>query len=164
MAKTLRMPSETELPPGPLRDFVELLWYFFRLAMRPTLREISLQIKGDTDLRGTASTETIRRMLRGATVPAHWETVEAVAAALGQMARINLDGEWEWDGVEGSPRKQVERLCTGHWTNRTSFTAAQATLGTTIRRSNCFVVMLAKEAAGRPPRGSAKTADSCASR
>lgn len=110
MAKTLRMPSETDLRPGPVRDFVELLFYFYRLARRPTSREISDQIRKDSELPGTASTETIRRMLRGATVPAHWETVEAVAVALGQLARIDLDSKWEWDDVEGSPRKQVERL------------------------------------------------------
>lgn len=111
MAKTLRMPSETYLPQGYLRDFVELLFEFFRLARRPTLREISDQIKKDSELRGTASTETIRKMLRGDTVPAHWETVEAVTVALGRMAGIDLDdANWQWDGVGGSPRKQVERL------------------------------------------------------
>jgi hypothetical protein len=50
-------------------------------------------------------------MLHGATVPAHWETVEAVAVVLCEMARIDLDDpEWEWEGTDGPPLKQVERL------------------------------------------------------
>lgn len=111
VGRAMRMPSEADLPPGPVRDFVELLFYFFRLARRPALREISDLIKKNSELRGTASTETIRRMLHGATVPAHWETVEAVAVVLCQMARINLDNsEWEWEGTDGPPLEQVERL------------------------------------------------------
>ncbi len=91
MARTLRMPTETDLPPGPVRDFVELLFRFYREARRPTLREISDTIlKGDYV--GTASPETIRRMLRGTTVPAHWETVEAVYRALCELAAKDPEG------------------------------------------------------------------------
>jgi hypothetical protein len=109
MARTLRMPSEVELPPGCVRDFVELLFYFYRAARRPTLREISDHIRR-AELRGTASTETIRKMLRGTTIPAHWETVEAVLVVLADMAGFSIDGEWEWEGVTGTPRKHLERV------------------------------------------------------
>ena len=68
MARTMRMPSEADLPPGAVRDFVHLLFYFYRQAHRPKLREISDLIK-KSDLPGTASTETIRRMLPGTTFP-----------------------------------------------------------------------------------------------
>lgn len=80
------MPSEAELPRGPVRDFVAVLFRLYREARRPPLREISGTIQRRDDLRGTASTETIRRMLRGATVPPHWDTIEAVLIGLCDMA------------------------------------------------------------------------------
>lgn len=93
----------------PTRDFVELLFHYYRLARRPTLRQMSDRIeKGN--FRGTASTETIRRMLRGTTVPAHWETVETVLLVLCDLADINPDAETEWDGVDGSAHDHLERL------------------------------------------------------
>lgn len=51
---------------------------------------ISDQIKeraDDLELAGTASRETIRRMLLGATVPANWETVNAVFLILREIAK-----------------------------------------------------------------------------
>jgi hypothetical protein len=68
MARSLRMPSTHVLPKGPRRDFVEELFEHYRAAKRPTLREISERIRDD-ELAGTASRETIRRMLLGEVVP-----------------------------------------------------------------------------------------------
>lgn len=108
MARVLRMPTTEDLPPGTVRDFVELLFAIYRAAHRPTLREISsAAAKGDH--RGTASTETVRRMLRGDTVPAHWETVEAVVEALCALASWDADGPWKYEGHTTSARKHALR-------------------------------------------------------
>jgi hypothetical protein len=90
MPHTIRMPPESELPSGPVRDFLEQLFVLFRAARRPTLREISDAILRRHNLRGTASAETIRRMLHGK-VPSHWTTVEAVMVALCDLADIDPD-------------------------------------------------------------------------
>jgi hypothetical protein len=109
MGRTMRMPSETELPRGTVRDFVDLLFFFYRDAHRPTLREISDRIK-KSDLPGTASTETIRRMLRGTTVPTHWETVEAVLEVLSELAGTYPNRELNWEGSIASRREHLERV------------------------------------------------------
>jgi len=107
MAQVMRMPSEAKLPRGPLRDFVELLWVFYRQARRPKLREISNAIR-DGDYPGTASPETIRRMLHGTTVPVNWETVEAVFEVLLGLAGWDPDGRFTYEGYDrGSPRKYL---------------------------------------------------------
>ena len=109
MARTMRMPSEEDLPPGTVRDFVWLLFFFYRDARRPTLREISDRIR-KSDLPGTASTETIRRMLRGKTVPANWKTVEAVLEVLCDLSGKGLDSRLKYEGDDGTRRGHLERL------------------------------------------------------
>ena len=91
MAQVLRMPTEAELPRGAHRDFIERLFSLYREAHRPGLRQISQAIPDDCA--GTASTETIRRMLRGVSVPAHWQTVDAVLTALCQLAGVDPDAD-----------------------------------------------------------------------
>ena len=73
---------------GQLRDFVELLLGLYQRAHCPALREISDEIRKRDDLRGTASTETIRRMLNGTTVPRRWQIVEAVYLVLYDLAQL----------------------------------------------------------------------------
>ena len=111
MARTIRIPTEADLPTGTVRDFVELMFHFYRQAHRPpTLREISDRIDR-SELRGTASTETIRRMLRGTTVPAHWETVEAVFEALAELGgKDPAFLSFDWEGNDAPARKHLERL------------------------------------------------------
>lgn len=110
MGRTLRMPSEAELPPGTVRDFVDLLFFFYRQAHRPTLREISDAIRKRDDIPGTASTETIRRMLHGTTVPAHWETVDSVLIVLCDLAGWGPDATFIYDGADGTRRSHLERV------------------------------------------------------
>jgi hypothetical protein len=83
------MPSQSDLPRGARRNFTEQLFSLYKEARRPGLREISAAVPDDSP--GTASTETIRRMLRGKTVPAHWQTVDAVFTALCQLAGVDPD-------------------------------------------------------------------------
>ena len=86
MARTLRMPPLQLLRNGARRTFVEELHLHYRAAKRPTLREVSDLIRADDELRGTASKETIRRMLLGEVVPASWHTVNAVFLTLCKLA------------------------------------------------------------------------------
>src|SRR5690349_15712750 len=72
-------------------------------------REISDRIdKGGFP--GTANTETIRRMLHGKTVPAHWKTVEAVLLVLCELADRDPDEQFEWYGKDGTRRWHLERF------------------------------------------------------
>ncbi len=92
----IRVPAKHELPAGPRRRFVEELHDHYRAARRPPLRVISDRIKeraDDLELAGTASRETIRRMLLGTTVPANWETVNAVFLILCEIANRNPNGD-----------------------------------------------------------------------
>jgi hypothetical protein len=106
MAPRIRMPSTSDLPEGPRRVLVAQLFAYYRDAGRPTLREISDAIAGRDDLAGTASRETIRRMLLGISVPAQWETAHAVFLALCQLADYDPD-EQHPDGYEGETRRSV---------------------------------------------------------
>ena len=81
-----------QLPPGPHAEFVSLLFDLYRSASRPTTRAIAEQIRRrnsdpDRELPGTASHETIRRALRGQTIPTQWTTVEAIMIALCDLSR-----------------------------------------------------------------------------
>lgn len=104
MGHALRMP---QLPRGPRLDFVVELHNHYRAAKRPTLRMISEMIRADDTLKGTASRETIRRMLLGEVVPAQWETVNAVFLTLCKIAGRDPNGGDEYDN---DPRSYVEVL------------------------------------------------------
>lgn len=101
MPKPLRMPEESELPRGPLREFVQVLHQHYRAAHRPPLRKISekgAEIVVKTDgVDGTASRETIRRMLAGEVLP-QWSTVEVTFLALCDLARRQPDDEVSDEG------------------------------------------------------------------
>ncbi len=98
------MPPESDLPSGPHREFVEELFVHYREAGRPPLRQIAKWIddnKDTRDLRGTASTETIRKVLQGRTLPRLWFTVETVLEALcGIAGRETSEKRWpnDWMG------------------------------------------------------------------
>lgn len=89
MPRVIKMPTDDELPPGAVRDFTALLFRLYKAARRPTLDDLSRHIR-DSDYPATASKETIRRMLRGTTIPAHWQTVETVCRALCHFAGIDF--------------------------------------------------------------------------
>lgn len=107
MARTIRMPSEADLPPGTRRDFVEVLFTLYRHAGRPALQRIvdTIDMLG---CNGRASTETIRRMLQGQTVPANWDNVLAVAQALGDLANWDLDLGLTSQSTDSTKRELME--------------------------------------------------------
>lgn len=110
MPRSIRMPSLAELPDGPRRKFVVELFEYFRAARRPPLREISDRITANDELAGTASRETIRRMLSGAGVPARWDTVHAVFLVLCELANIKPEApRWE-DDRSGEWETRAQRM------------------------------------------------------
>ncbi|MFJ8828064.1 hypothetical protein ACIREE_40885 [Streptomyces sp. NPDC102467] len=84
------MPSEQELPPGPLRKFVVELHHHFREAGRPPAEKIAMASRRMESKDATLSRETARRLLRGAT-PSDWARVELCLRTLCMMA--NQDPE-----------------------------------------------------------------------
>lgn len=86
MPRKLRMPSEEELPPGPLREFVDELHIHFRNAGRPSPAQIATRSEWFEDGEGVkVSRETVRRLLKGETTSS-WPTVRAVHQALCELA------------------------------------------------------------------------------
>jgi hypothetical protein len=110
MPRIIKMPTEDELPAGSARDFVELLFRLYRAAHRPTLETISLHIR-DGGFIATASKETLRKMLRGTTIPAKWPTVATVVVALCELADWDPDGSTTMTYADG---RQVQGSIMGH--------------------------------------------------
>ncbi|WP_344866478.1 hypothetical protein [Planomonospora alba] len=81
------------------------MFAYYKLAGRPTLREISSTI--DTlDLKASVSPETIRRVLQGILVPPRWDTVNAIYEALCHLGGTSPDAA-DWTDVE-DPRDEGE--------------------------------------------------------
>lgn len=92
----IRMPSVQEVPDGPHRHLLEEVFHMYRLAGRPVLRAIVAKAN-QMDLEGTASQETIRRLLKGIHVPERWETMWAIYAPLCALADVDPDALYEED-------------------------------------------------------------------
>ncbi|MFG1912996.1 hypothetical protein [Kribbella sp. NPDC048928] len=86
------MPTESVLRRGAHRDFVDELFWYYRSAGRPTLRVVAEWIAGNEQLAGTASPETVRRVLVGKVQPS-WPTAEAILHALCALADLNVDAD-----------------------------------------------------------------------
>lgn len=91
MPQLVRMPSWAVLPEGDRRRFVAELHEHYQAARRPQLRTIADLIASHDGFSGSASRETIRRMLNGSTVPARWGNAEAVFLALCELAGRDPD-------------------------------------------------------------------------
>ncbi|MEV4804980.1 hypothetical protein AB0K18_33695 [Nonomuraea sp. NPDC049421] len=109
MARAIAMPSKDQVPEGPHRDFLIIVFQMYRQAGRPSLKQI-VNAAERMDLQGTASMETIRRTLRGKIIPERWETAYAVYAPLCQLAEINPEAEYymavgdDWDDRYEPPK------------------------------------------------------------
>jgi hypothetical protein len=96
VAKILRMPNTETLPKGARRKCVEELFLHYREAGRPTVRTVADWIRDNDSLSGTASAETVRRVLVGLTVPRNWATVEAILYLLCTRARTDPAAGLRW--------------------------------------------------------------------
>lgn len=111
MGQMIRMPTIAELPVGSVRDFTSMMFFLYKKAHRPTLREISNAISRNDNLSGTASPETIRRMLRGTAVPQRWEIVKAVMETLCDLAGFSPSDEI----VMGEDMESIQHLVDRLW-------------------------------------------------
>lgn len=111
----LRLPSRTELPDGPRRAFVEELFVHYREAGRPQLRVIANWIKDNDELSGSASAETIRRVLTGIAVPRTWPTVEAILEALCSLADRNPNEQRSEYWTNGQPPPTIREELKNRW-------------------------------------------------
>lgn len=102
MPAVLRFPSTRQLPAGRRRDFAEHMFDIYKQAGRPPLRVIDAKLESMDHLEGTASKETVRRVLTGQVVPPRWATVDAIISGLCALAGLDPDGpRWaddEWNG------------------------------------------------------------------
>ncbi len=80
----IRMPDERSLPSGPLRDLTLTIHELYRAAGRPPVREVARKIMDNSSLQGTASHESVRKVLTGKLT--RWEVLEAVGRQLALMA------------------------------------------------------------------------------
>lgn len=113
MPKIIRMPRADVVPERTRRrDFVEEMFRLYRAAGSPALREIEEWIRAHDELKGTASTETIRRILRGH-VPPRWSTVEAVVLAFYDMSELDPHEERYPDSM-GDPFTNMD-ACRRAW-------------------------------------------------
>ncbi|GAA4243728.1 hypothetical protein [Dactylosporangium darangshiense] len=102
MPKVIRMPRHDVVPAGTKRRaFMEEMFMLYRAAGSPALREVEEWIRANDELKGTASTETIRRILRGH-VPPRWHTVEAIALAFYATSTME-PGEERYPDSMGDP-------------------------------------------------------------
>jgi hypothetical protein len=99
VARTVPMPSRSELPKGARRDFVEELRRYYRGADRPPLRRISEAIENHADpeiSKVTATPETVRRMITGKVLPVEVARVRAVFMIFCELGGVDPDGlRWE---------------------------------------------------------------------
>ncbi|MET9240964.1 hypothetical protein [Nonomuraea sp. NPDC003709] len=94
------MPSKDQVPEGPHRELLVLLFQMYRAAGRPPLKQIVFTAER-LGLDGTASQETVRRTLHGKIIPERWETAYAVYAPLCALAGIDPDAEYYRNDFEG---------------------------------------------------------------
>lgn len=89
------MPLRSQLPDGAHRVFVGSLHGLYRAAGEPTLSKIVDTINADEEREGTASRETVRRLLQGETLGS-WQTTRTVFEALCSLAGLKSSDEI-WD-------------------------------------------------------------------
>ncbi|WP_371786930.1 hypothetical protein [Streptosporangium subroseum] len=105
------MPSVTVVPEGAHRRFLLEVFQMYRSAGRPTLRQI-VKRATEMNLPGSASSETVRRTLKGLVIPERWETAYAVYAPLCDMAKVDPEAEYyeeENNGYQDEPPKITHR-------------------------------------------------------
>jgi len=124
MGQIIRMPTLAELPSGSVRDFASMMFFLYKQAHRPTLREISNAISRNENLSGTASPETIRRMLRGTAVPQRWDIVKAVMETLCDLAGISPFHEI----VMGEDMESIQHLVDRLWHRALDYPSAMSVL------------------------------------
>ena len=110
MVQVLRKPQESSLSPARW-EFVKELWFHYEAAGRPKLDVIMQAIKvlnERNETGGTASTETIRKMFKGETVPVDWSRVRATLYVLCEMAGTDPKQPTEVYGYGDNPSAEQD--------------------------------------------------------
>lgn len=97
MPRRMRKPL---LDYGPRQRFVDRLWAAYGQADYPALQVVSDKID-EIETAGTASHETIRRIMSRGDVPRRWSTADAIYVALCAMADPVIDPEGLDDDEDG---------------------------------------------------------------
>ncbi|GLU47517.1 hypothetical protein [Nocardiopsis ansamitocini] len=116
MARSIRMPSQEELPTGARRRFMEMLFRLWVDADMPIMEKVSEAASATPPQEGAASKETVRKMLTGKTVPHSWKNAEAVFLGLSAMAGrdpdrlVVYDDDSEGYGYRDRPDPEPARM------------------------------------------------------
>lgn len=95
--RTVNLPSEEELPAGPLRELTAGLHELYVAAGCPSLRDISDSIADNDDAPTTVSHERVRQVLAGKGENASCAVIIAIVMALAGKARPVRDADAEAD-------------------------------------------------------------------
>ena len=96
---SVKLPNETEVPPGPRRELLSHLRALYDAAGRPSTRQISSWTRKDTEL-AEISPDLVSRALRGS-VP-RWANLESLVRVLLAHPAI--------DTLIGTPEEHLRRL------------------------------------------------------
>ncbi|MFF8513380.1 hypothetical protein ACF064_35570 [Streptomyces sp. NPDC015492] len=95
MSARITMPTEEQLPPGPLRELISGLHRLHVDAGAPSSRQVSAAIEKDDDARGKPSHETVSAILRRPGQVPRWENVQSIVRTLASWShrRPDVDAE-----------------------------------------------------------------------
>jgi hypothetical protein len=112
MSRVLHKPDQADLPPGPRRDLVDFLFTYYEMAVRPDLQKIAdhWHHMEDKAVPGTTSRETIRKMLRGESIPPKWKDALTVLLLLCDLADIDPDDPLDGLGGWGQEQTHTEHF------------------------------------------------------
>lgn len=118
MVRAIAMPSKDQVPEGPHRDLLIVLFQMYRMAGRHPLKQI-VDVAKEMNLPGTASQETVRRTLHGKVIPERWETAYAVYAPLCRLSDIDPNEEYyndsEYNNYDEPPTSTHKELFRQAW-------------------------------------------------
>ncbi|WP_151477104.1 hypothetical protein [Streptomyces albicerus] len=83
----VQLPDETGLPPGPRRDMVVFVHELYQRAGKPSLRDLSEQIRARNDLPGTLSHDGVSSVLKGRNMP-RWPNLKSLVHVLAEQQQI----------------------------------------------------------------------------
>lgn len=95
MPTRITMPTEEQLPPGPLRELISGLHRLYMDAGAPSSRQVSAAIGEDPGARGRPSHETVSAILRRPGQVPRWENVQSIVRTLASWShrRPDIDAE-----------------------------------------------------------------------
>ncbi|MEV2192697.1 hypothetical protein AB0I02_17165 [Streptomyces phaeochromogenes] len=83
----VQLPDETGLPPGPRRDMVVFVHELYQRAGKPSLRDLSEQIRARHDLPGTLSHDGVSSVLKGRNMP-RWPNLKSLVHVLAEQQQV----------------------------------------------------------------------------